>query len=211
MAGNDQESQSSTFGRIFRILLVLVPVAAAVPTAFDLYTAISEDVPFWEVRSIIRQGQLAQRNWDCQPQMKYSELADLTVTKVDSSHIFAGACPKSGDTHVRLQNIETGVPSQLWISYTELSSERRGFRWTDILLGPTKAQAGERSLIRLAQAGAFKVMCVAWVDKKTMVQIVKEGDKCYREEVSPLGGKVLKREDVACDMKCPESTFKPGN
>lgn len=198
-----------TFGSIVRIIVVLVPVAAAIPTVFDLYTAITEDVPFWEVRSIIRQGKLAQRNWDCQPQMKYSELADLKIPNDHESYIFAGACPKSGDTHVRLQNAETGVPSQLWISYNELNTERAGFNWLDILRGPKKATAAERTSIQFAQASTFQVMCVAWVEKSKIVQIVKEGDKCYREEVSPLGGKVLGRTEVACTEKCPASKYKP--
>lgn len=205
-----EQQERSTFGSILRVLLVLVPVAAAIPTAFDLYTAISEDVPFWEVRSVIRQGQLAQRNWDCHPQMKYSSLADLNIANTDKSFIFAGACPKSGDTHVRLQRPDTGAPAQLWISYNELSAERNGFRWTDILFGPQEAQAAESGRMKIAQASTFEFMCTAWVEKDKIVQIVKEGAQCFQEEISPRGGKVSNRKTVACDTKCPESTYKPG-
>ena len=76
LAGGSAD-RSSTWANVVRAIAILVPVVAAIPTAFDLYTAIKQDIPFWEVRWRLKQGELSQRNWDCQPHMKYEQLANL--------------------------------------------------------------------------------------------------------------------------------------
>ena len=58
--------------------------------------------------------------------------------------------------------------------------------------------------VRIAQAASFQVMCTAWVERDKIVQIVKEGNQCFKENVSPFGGKVRGREPVQCSAKCPE-------
>jgi hypothetical protein len=35
-----------------------------------------------------------------------------------------------------------------------------------------------------------------------IVRIIKEGDKCYREVVSPMKGGVEKTEEVSCETRC---------
>lgn len=212
LAGGSAD-RSSTWANVVRAIAILVPVVAAIPTAFDLYTAIKQDIPFWEVRWRLKQGELSQRNWDCQPHMKYEQLANLGAGASDKSQIFASACPKSGDTHVRLHRASATFPSQLWISFQELSAEKRGFRWLDIVFGSSAeaAGAGRRTAGRgrkVAQAASFQVMCTAWVERDKIVQIVKEGSQCFKENVSPFGGKVRGREPVQCSTKCPESRYR---
>ncbi|MGI9425305.1 MAG: hypothetical protein ACR2PA_19085, partial [Hyphomicrobiaceae bacterium] len=208
LSGTGSEGSSSNWPNIVRAIAILIPVVAAIPTVFDLYTAIREDIPFWEVRWRLKQGELSRRNWDCQPQMQYAKLANLKAGESDKSLIFASACPKSGDTHVRLHRSTTTGPSQLWISYNELSAQRRGFRWVDIVFGSSSANAAEpaktmgSSRLRMAQAASFEVMCTALASRDKIIQVVKEGGQCFKEEVSPYGGKVGKREPVACTTKC---------
>jgi hypothetical protein len=49
----------------------------------------------------------------------------------------------------------------------------------------------------------MEVVCQSLVSKKELVRVVKEEGKCFRETMSPVRGTIDKREEVACDARCP--------
>ena len=52
------------------------------------------------------------------------------------------------------------------------------------------------------QPAGMKVLCQAMPAKGTILRIVQEGAKCYRESVSLFKGSLEKREEVACTTPC---------
>jgi hypothetical protein len=48
----------------------------------------------------------------------------------------------------------------------------------------------------------MKVICEAMPARGTVLRIVQEGARCYREQVSLFRGTLDKREEVACSTPC---------
>ena len=67
------------------------------------------------------------------------------------------------------------------------------------IIGAARAGAGQS--LRVAQ-GSMEVVCQSLVSKQQLVRVVKEGEKCFREVMSPVRGTVDSREEVPCDTQC---------
>jgi hypothetical protein len=177
-----------------------VSVAAAIPTAQNLYYSWKHDVPFTQVSHRLQQYDLWMKNLDCK--IDYRALSTAGGTKVD-----VGSCSKSGDIAIKVTS--NGKATYEWIAYDAL--QKPGVTSASLInLFIAQAHADEsvidldnpksQNQTRMAQAD-MQVVCQAKV-KDEIVRIVKEGNKCFRETVSPFKGSVDKREEVACDTQC---------
>lgn len=184
---------------LVRAAVLAVSVAAAIPTAQNLYYAWKHDVPFNQVQHRLSQAGLWERNYDCK--IDYRPLQSSASTKVD-----AGACVKTGDISIKISGAK-GQTNYEWIAFEQLpkpASQSAG------LLGLIISQALAEDLAKPASStapivvadAASEVMCQA-KQKDMVVRVVKEAAKCFRETVSLFKGSVEKREEVACDKACP--------
>ena len=187
---------------LIRAAVLAVSVAAAVPTAQNLYYAWKNDVPFNQVQHRLSQAVLWEKNYDCK--IDYRALSTAASNKVE-----VGACPKTGDISIRVSGPKNQVNYE-WIAYDQLPKPTAtqaaglwGFIITPALAEELAKPAAASSAqpIQVAQAG-MDVMCQA-KQKDTIVRIVKDAGKCFRETVSLFKGSVEKREEVPCDKACP--------
>lgn len=186
---------------LIKLAVFVVSVAAAVPTAQNLYYSWKHDVPFTQVSHRLTQYDLWMKNLDCK--IDYRALSTAGGTKVD-----VGSCAKSGDIAIKVTS--NGKATYEWIAYDALQKPgvTSAASLMNLLISSAHAQgrsdqdeattSGNQT--RVAQAG-MEVVCEAKV-KDAIVRIVKEGNKCFRETVSPFKGSVDKREEVACDTQC---------
>ena len=176
-----------------------VSVAAAIPTAQNLYFSWKNDVPFTEVPHRLAQYDLWMKNLNCK--IDYRTLSTASGTKVD-----VGTCPQSGDIAIK---VSSGTQSNYeWIAFDQLpkpSSKTAGLMGliissalADELTKP-QSKASDGSL-RVAEA-SMEVVCQAKV-KDQIVRVVKDAGKCFKETVSPFKGSVEKREEVPCNTQC---------
>jgi hypothetical protein len=191
--------------RMIQLGVFAVSVAAAIPTAQNLYYSWKHDVPFTEVSHRLTQYDLWMKNLDCK--IDYRTLSAASGTKVD-----VGTCAKSGDIAIKVSS--SGQTNYEWIAFDKLprpSTKAAGLMSLIISSaiadelakpqGTAKAAANTSdSAVVVAQAG-MEVICQSKV-KDQIVRIVKDGAKCFREFVSPFKGTVEKREEVPCDSKC---------
>jgi hypothetical protein len=186
---------------LIRAAVLAVSVAAAVPTAQNLYYSWKHDVPFNQVQHRLSQATLWEKNYDCK--IDYRSLSSAASNKVE-----VGSCAKTGDISIKV----TGAKNQVnyeWIAYDQLPKptiQSAGLFGLIIssaiaeeLAKPAASTTAQPVLV--AQAG-MEVMCQA-KQKDTIIRIVKDAGKCYRESVSLFKGSVEKREEVACDKACP--------
>lgn len=213
---SDTSSQSSlpqftrpagpAFSRLLtftKVGVLAVSVAAAIPTARNLYYSYTEGIPFDQVAHRLTQYDLWMKNLDCR--IDYRALLTGGGTRVD-----VGACRKSGDIAIKVSD-DRGKATYEWIAYDNLqkpASQSAGL--SGLLI--SSAVAGELSAdvdavhsdrpgrIQLSQA-AMEVKCQAR-SGKDIVRIVQEGSKCFREVVSPFKATTSKREEVPCDTQC---------
>lgn len=185
--------------RLVQFGVLAVSVAAAIPTARNLYYSWTKGVPFDQVEHRLSQAELWEKNFDCK--IDYRALSTSTNSKVE-----VGSCGKTGDISIRV----TGAGGQTnyeWIAFEQLpkpASKTAGL--LDLFIA--QAYAGERvtpapasaAPIVLAQAGA-ETICQTKT-KDVVVRIVKEGGKCFRETMSLFKGTVEKREEVPCTTQC---------
>lgn len=196
-------------GRMLKRLLpviqfgvLCVSVAAAIPTAQNLYYSWKHNIPFNEVSHKLTQYDLWMKNLECK--IEYRALSTASGGRVD-----VGACPKTGDIAIRVAS-GSGEMHYEWIAGETLKKTKTAGLMD--LIFPA-AMAEERILpardpeaglpagsFRVAQAG-MEVMCQKRSGDK-IVRVIKDGDKCFRETVSPFKGSVEKREAVACGTGC---------
>jgi len=183
-----------------KVAVLLVSIAAAIPTAKNLYYSWLHGIPFAEVPHRLAQYDLWMKNLEYKVQ--YRALLIANGNKVD-----AGACPKTGDIAIKITG-EGGRAAYEWIAFDQLqkpATQTAGV--LHLLITPASAAgiAQLRSMAgtgspQLAQAG-MEVLCQARQGQK-IIRIIKDGDKCYREIVLPLKGAVEKTEEVACSTRC---------
>ena len=185
---------------LVKALVLLVSVAAAIPTANNLYYSWLHDIPFNQVSHRLAQYDLWMKNLECK--IEYRALSNANGSKID-----VGACPKSGDIAIKVSG-PLGQAAYEWIEFDRL---QKPLRQADGVLGlfAGRALAEETSnlasrvqpgRLRVAQAG-MEVMCqIKRADK--IVRIIKEDGKCFRETVSPIKGSIEKREEVSCTTQC---------
>lgn len=182
--------------QIVKLGVLLVSVAAAVPTAQNLYYSWMTGVPFNQVPHRLSQAALWEKNADCK--IDYRMLQTSSSSKVE-----VGSCPTTKDISIR---VTSGKQTNYeWIAFEQLpkpATQSAGL--LDLLI--TKAYAGEAPAksdapIVLAQASDMQVVCQSKT-KDTIVRVVKDGAKCFKETVSLFKGSVEKREEVPCNTQC---------
>jgi hypothetical protein len=173
---------------------LVVTIVGAVPTAVTAYHAWQYKVPFSQVSHRLAQYEIWERNIDCK--IEYKALSTAEGTKID-----AGACDETGDISLKVST-DDGKATYEWIAYTALQKPGEApppSGILDLLIGAARAGAGQS--LRVAQ-GSMEVVCQSLVSKQQLVRVVKEGDKCFREVMSPVRGTVDSREEVPCDTQC---------
>ena len=184
--------------------VLAVSVAAAIPTAKNLYVSWKTGVPFERVNHSIAQYELWTRNVDCKPD--YQKLSTVGGIRVD-----VGACPKTGDIAFQIKGPD-GKATNEWIAFDQLTKPASpSASLFNLIVTPAVAETISKpqpqpqprpadGSFRVAQTGMV-VMCQAKVDDK-IVRIIKDGGKCFRETISPFTGSTDKREEVPCDTQC---------
>jgi hypothetical protein len=187
---------------LIRAAVLLVSIAAAIPTAHNLYYSWQHGVPFNQVSHRLAQYDLWMKNLDCK--VDYKQLLTAAGSKVD-----VGACPKSGDIAIKVSGAG-GTATYEWIAFTDLQKPTSA-SLMGLLIPPALAQEAPKppqqskaptaAPIQLAQAG-MEVKCQAQSGNGTLIRIVQDAGKCYREKVSMIKGSVEKREEVPCTTQC---------
>lgn len=197
--------------QIVKVGIFAVSLAAAVPTARNLYYSWQNDIPFSEVSHRLDQYDLWMKNLDCK--INYRTLSTAGGTKVD-----VGTCPTSGDIAIKV-SAPTGQSNYEWIAFDKLpkpssttSASLMGLLISSAMAGEVTpdeaalAASGTRDdgRLKLAQANV-ETICQARAGKDQIVRITKTGDKCFKEIVSPLKGVVESRTEVPCNTQCTPS------
>jgi hypothetical protein len=183
---------------LIRAAVLLVSIAAAIPTAHNLYYSWKHDVPFNKVSHRLAQYDLWVKNLDCK--VDYRQLLTAGGTKVD-----VGACTKSGDIAIKVSGTG-GQATYEWIAFNELQKPTN-VGLLGLLIPAALAEEAPRSKapaagsIQVAQAG-MEVKCQAPQGSGHLVRIVQDGGKCFREVLSMIKGNVEKREEVPCSTQC---------
>jgi len=196
---------------VARVIAIAAAVGGAIPTAMTLYQSYAHGILYNEVSHRLKQYDLWVRNFDCK--IDYRALTTAQGTRVD-----AGACGKTGDVAIKVTT-QGGKAAYEWIGFDQLQKPQQTSLW-HLVVGTAMATeaagavvggantSGGRTL--LAQAGpggaapasGMKVICEAMPTKGTIVRVVQEGAKCYREQVSLFRGNLEKRSEVACSTPC---------
>lgn len=179
---------------LLKTVALVVTIVGAIPTAITAYHAWQYKVPFTKVPHRLAQYDLWMKNLDCQ--IEYKALDTAQGTKLD-----VGACPSTGDIAIRIESSD-GKTTYEWIAYNELQKpgEEPPTNLIDLFIGAARAETGGPQSVRTAQA--MEVICQSLVTKNQLVRVVREGGKCFREELSPMRGSIDKREEVPCDTQC---------
>lgn len=198
---------------LIRAAVLAVSVAAAVPTAHNLYYSWTNGIPYAQVPHRLAQYDLWMKNFDCK--IDYRQISTQSGTKVD-----AGACAKSGDIAIKISGA-SGLSAYEWIAFNDLQKPSK-VSLLDLLIPPAEASetpaapASASAAPAAAMApsastlpGAFKtaqagmqVMCQEKGKGDRLIRIVQEAGKCYRETVSMMKGALEKREEVPCTTTC---------
>jgi len=188
--------------QIAKIGVLAISVAAAVPTARNLYYSWKTGVPFNQVQHRLTQASLWEKNFDCR--IDYRALTTAAKSKVE-----VGSCAKTGDISIRVSS--NGQTNYEWIAFEQLpkpASQSAGL--LDVFIASayagelqTNARGQQSQPVRMAQAD-MEVVCQSKT-KDMIIRIVKDGGKCFRETVSLFKGSVEKREEVACNTPCGAS------
>ena len=188
--------------QIAKICVLAISVAAAVPTARNLYYSWKTGVPFNQVQHRLTQASLWEKNFDCR--IDYRALTTAAKSKVE-----VGSCAKTGDISIRVSS--NGQTNYEWIAFEQLpkpASQSAGL--LDVFIASayagelqTNARGQQSQPVRMAQAD-MEVVCQSKT-KDMIIRIVKDGGKCFRETVSLFKGSVEKREEVACNTPCGAS------
>jgi hypothetical protein len=190
---------AKTFGLtlpLVRAGVLAVSVAAAIPTAHNLYYSFAHGIPYKEVPHRLAQYDLWMKNLDCR--IEYRQIATAGGTKVD-----VGACPTSRDIAIKVSG-EGGHATYEWIAFDQLQKPQA----TSLLGLVVPAAYAEDAKPAPAAGGAFKVadngLQVVCQSKSgnTIVRVIQEGGKCYREVVSLFRGTIEKRAEVPCSTTC---------
>lgn len=192
---------------VVKFLVLVVSVAAAVPTAHNLYYSYKHNVPFNEVSHRLEQYELWMKNLDCK--VDYRALSTAGGTRVD-----VGSCPKTGDIAIKVSG-KDGKATYEWIAYNQL--QKPGAQTAGLLnlivtpafaaTPPDDAAPQSRQVdsngngVRIAQGAGMEVLCQAQV-KDQIIRVVRDNGKCFREALSPIKGSIDSRTEVPCDAQC---------
>ena len=181
---------------VVKLLVLAVSVAAAVPTARNLYFSWKNDVPFNQVDHRLAQAKLLEKNFDCK--IDYRSLATQGNARVD-----VGSCSKTGDISIRVKSPD-GQVNYEWIAFEQLPKPAsRSGSLVDLLISRAFAdelQPSSGAPIVIAQDAA--VLCQSKAGDN-IIRVVQSGGQCVQETVSIFRGSVEKSEPVPCDKACP--------
>lgn len=181
-----------------KLAVFAVSVAAAIPTARDLYYSWQTGVPFNQVSHRLSQASLLEKNFGCN--IRYTQISNVSGARVE-----VGSCPKTGDIAIRVtRDRDTNFE---WIAFDQLPKPNTGVAsLMDMFV--SKAVAGELTsanaspqTVRVAQA-SVEVLCQG-KQKDMLVRVVRENGKCRQESVSIFKGTLEKSVEVPCDSACP--------
>lgn len=186
--------------RIAQLAVLIVSICAAIPTARNLYFSWVEGIPYREVPHRLAQYKLWMKNIDCKVEYRM-------LSTANGSKVHAGACAKTGDIAIKIAE-QSGRTAYEWIAFDRLHKPEAKTAGILQLFIPAANAGGFGSLTGVAASSPAKpvqsgmeVMCQAR-HGDNIVRIVKEGDKCFREIVSPMKGTIEKVEEVSCDTRC---------
>lgn len=197
--------QASKFMPFIRTAVLAVSVAAAIPTAQNLYYSWTHGIPFSEVSHRLTQYDLWMKNLNCK--IDYRALSTASGTRVD-----VGACKDTGDIAIKISSAG-GNSAYEWIPFDQIKKAQPIAGLMELLIPSAMAaeskelaEAGKQSRATLPE-GAYRVaegmetVCQAKRGEK-IVRVVKDGGKCFKEVVSPLKGGVESRTEVSCNTGC---------
>jgi hypothetical protein len=179
---------------VIKVLVLAVSVAAAIPTARNLYFSFKNDVPFNQVDHRLAQAALLEKNFDC-------KITYRSLTTQGNAQIEVGSCPKTGDISIRVRS-GGGQINYEWIAFDQLPKPvSRTVGLFDAFIGHAFADEARRSEpVQLAQDAA--VLCQS-KSGDNIIRVVQSGGQCTRETVSIFRGSVEKSESVPCNTACP--------
>jgi hypothetical protein len=183
---------------VIKLLVLAVSVAAAIPTARNLYFSWKNDVPFNQVDHRLAQAALLEKNFDC-------KITYRSLMTQGNAVIEAGSCAKTGDISIRVRS-PGGQVNYEWIAFDQLPKPASTNRSVLLNFVISTAMAAEAEAVKsdapfeVAQDAA--VLCQA-KSGDNIIRIVQSGGKCTRETVSIFRGSVEKSETVPCDKACP--------
>jgi hypothetical protein len=174
--------------------VLAVSVAAAIPTARDLYFSWKNGIPYNQVQHRLTQASLLEKNFDCR--IDYRTLATLTNGRVD-----VGSCAKTGDISIKVSS-KNGQVNYEWIAFDKLpkaAGQTAGLM--DLII--SQANAAPLPGVVMPSQGSGVVRVADEVVEVMIVRVIKDKGKCVKESVSLFRGSVEKREDIPCDKACP--------
>jgi hypothetical protein len=183
---------------LIKLLVLAVSVAAAIPTARNLYFSWKNDVPFDQVDHRLAQAALLEKNFGCK--IDYRSLVAQGNARVE-----VGSCTKTGDISIRVKG-PNGQVNYEWIAFEQLPkpAAARAASLLDLIV--TRALAADDTMkdndkpFDVAQDAA--VLCQG-KSGDNVIRVVQSGGQCVRETVSIFRGSVEKSETVPCDKACP--------
>jgi hypothetical protein len=191
-------------GRLFSAIklgVLAVSVAAAVPTARDLYFSWKNGIPYNQVQHRLTQASLLEKNFDCR--IDYRTLATVANGRVD-----VGSCTKTGDISIKVSG-KNGQVNYEWIAFDKLpKAAGQTASFMDLIISQANAATlpgalpSQGSGVTRVVDEVVEVMCQV-KQKDLIIRVVKDKGKCVKESVSLFRGSVEKREDIVCEKACP--------
>ena len=178
---------------LIRAAVLAVSVAAAIPTAHNLYYSWTTGIPYAQVPHRLAQYDLWMKNLDCK--IEYRQLLTASGTKVD-----VGACPTSQDIAIKVSST-SGHATYEWIAFNDLQKPA-AVGLLGLVIPPALAEEAPQSKapVKVAENG-LQVMCSVR-EGTQVVRVIQEGGKCYKEVVSMLRGSIDKKTEVPCTATC---------
>lgn len=177
--------------------VLVVSVAAAIPTARNLWFSWKNDVPFDQVDHRLAQAALLEKNFDCK--IAYRSLVTASDAKVE-----VGSCSKTNDISIRVTS-RGGQTNYEWIAFDQLPKPvTKTASLMDLIVA--RALASEEK--PATKDGGFEVaddaavLCQSKVGDN-VIRVVQSGGQCVRETVSIFRGSVESSQVVPCNSACP--------
>jgi hypothetical protein len=202
-----EKAASSRLVSLVKLGVLAVSVAAAVPTARDLYVSWQSGIPYSQVPHRLNQAALLEKNFDCR--IDYRTLTTLATGRVD-----VGSCAKTSDISIKVSGAK-GQVNYEWIAFDQLPRPVQaagaaglmnlfiGQAFAAVPATGVSVPPGAASALTRVVDDSVEVLCQSKKGNVILRVIKDKGGKCARETVSLLRGAVEKREDVPCDKSCP--------
>lgn len=176
--------------------VLAVSVAAAIPTARNLYFSWTQGVPFNQVEHRLNQAALLEKNFDCKIDYR-------AINSTASSRVEVGSCQKTGDISIRV--VSGKQINYEWIAFDQLPKPAHNLAGLFNLF-VSQAMADEAGSARadgsFQVADDLTVLCQKKVGDN-VVRIVQSGNQCTRETMSIFRGAVESSTPVPCSSACP--------